>query len=139
MESNDMFTSVSHRASSAYRQVAADTQVHGASPHRLIAVLFSELLAAIATARGALARSDVALKCSAIAKAVRIVDEGLIGGLNLEAGGEVAVNLKAVYGYCMERLVHANLKNDDAALEEVSRLIRSVADAWGDIEGKAHV
>ena len=70
MESNDMFTSVSHRASSAYRQVAADTQVHGASPHRLIADLFSELLAAIATARGALARSDVALKCSAIAKAV---------------------------------------------------------------------
>lgn len=130
-----MFTSVSSRAASAYRRVAAETSVQGASPHQLVELLFDALLQAIANARGALARGDVEGKGQAIGKAVRIIEEGLKAGLNLREGGEIAGNLHALYSYSVQRLTHANLRNDDKALEEVRGLIEPVADSWKQIKG----
>ena len=130
-----MFTSVSSRAASAYKRVAAETSVQGADPHQLVGLLFDALLQSIASARGAMARSDIPAKGKALGKAVRIIEEGLKAGLNLQQGGEVAANLHQLYGYSVLRLTHANLKNDAAALEEVIRLIEPVADSWKRIKG----
>ena len=132
-----MFTSVSSRAASAYKRVAADTGVQGASPHQLVGLLFDALLQSIANARGAMDRNDIATKGAAIGKAVRIIEEGLKAGLNLEQGGELAVNLRGLYGYSVQRLTHANLHNDPAALEEVALLIEPLADAWKQIGGSS--
>ena len=132
-----MFTSVSSRAASAYKRVAAETSVQGASPHQLVGLLFDALLQSIANARGAMDRNDIATKGAAIGKAVRIIEEGLKAGLNLEQGGELAVNLRGLYGYSVQRLTHANLHNDPAALVEVAQLIEPLADAWKHIKGGA--
>ncbi len=40
-----------------------------------------------------------------------------------------------LYTYSVQRLTHANVRNDAAALEEVTRLIEPVADAWKQIQG----
>jgi flagellar secretion chaperone FliS len=132
-----MFTSVSSRAASAYKRVAAETSVQGASPHQLVGLLFDALLQSIANARGALERGDIAAKGEAIGKAVRLIEEGLKAGLNLEQGGELAANLRGLYGYSVQRLSHANLRNDAGALEEVTQLIEPLADAWKQIKGGA--
>ena len=50
--------------------------------------------------------------------------------LNAEAGGELAAQLKALYGYVTLRLTQANLNNDVAALDECVRLIEPVRQAW---------
>jgi flagellar secretion chaperone FliS len=71
----------------------------------------------------------------AIGKAVRLLEEGLKAGLNMEQGGELAQNLRGMYSYCIVRLTHANLRNDAAALAEVSSLIEPVADSWQQIKG----
>lgn len=131
-----MFTSVQSRAASAYRRVAAETSVQTADPHQLVGLLFDALLQSIATARGALQRGDIAAKGAALGKAVRIIEEGLKAALNLREGGEVAANLHALYGYSVLRLTQANLRNDRAALEEVTRLIEPVAESWKLIQGK---
>lgn len=130
-----MFTSVSSRAAAAYQRIATETSVQGASPHQLVGLLYDALLQAIASARGALARGDIAAKGAAIGKSVRIIEEGLKAGLNLQQGGELAANLHSMYGYAIMRLTHANVHNDEAALEEVSRLIEPLADAWKQISG----
>jgi flagellar protein FliS len=52
-------------------------------------------------------------KGRAIGRAVRIVDEGLRAGLNLEAGGRLASDLHELYGYLNLRLTQANLRNDE--------------------------
>ncbi|MBS3996080.1 MAG: flagellar export chaperone FliS [Hydrogenophaga sp.] len=130
-----MFTSVTSRAASAYQRVATETSVQGADPHHLVGLLFDGLLQAIATARGGLARQDVAAKGVAIGKAVRILEEGLKAGLNMRDGGEVAANLRNLYDYSIVRLTHANLRNDEEALAEVARLIEPVADSWKQIKG----
>ena len=133
-----MFTSVQSRAN-AYRRIAAETSVQGASPHHLVGLLYDALLQSIASARGALARKDIEAKGMAIGKAVRIIEEGLKAGLNLEEGGEIAANLFDLYVYSIKRLTQANLHNDEAALVEVTQLIEPLADAWKHIKGGAAV
>ena len=130
-----MFTSASSRAANAYKRVAAETSVQGANPHSLVELLFDALLQSLATARGAIARSDVVTKGQAISKAVRIIEEGLKAGLNVRDGGDLAQNLLALYDYSIGRLTLANLRNDASLLEEVSGLIEPVASSWKLIRG----
>lgn len=117
----------------AYRRVGVETGVAGASPHRLVSLLFDGFMEALAQARGALAQRDAAAKGAAIGRAVRIVEEGLKAGLDTQAGGRLAEDLRALYAYVVVRLTRANLDNDDAALAECQRLIEPVRDAWARI------
>ena len=129
-----MFTSVSTRSASAYKRVSIQTSVEGASPHRLISLLFDALLQALLTARRVLAQGDIEAKGREIGKAIRILEEGLKAGLDDERGGEVAVNLRGVYNYSILHLTKANLKNDDALIAEVIELIQPVSAAWKGID-----
>lgn len=132
-----MFTPVSTRAASAYKTVAAETGVQGADPHQLVNLLFDALLQAMNQARGALERGDMEIKAKALSKAVRILEEGLRGGLNLQEGGELAQRLQAVYAYSVQRLTLANMRNDHAPITEVTQLIEPLAQSWKDIRGSA--
>ena len=128
-----MFNSVSARAANAYRRVGIETTVDGASPHRLISLLFDSLTQAIAGAQGALARGDQPTKGAQIGRAVRLLEEGLKAGLDDDRGGELAGRLRALYDYCIARLTLANLRSDSAALAEVAALIAPVAQGWNEI------
>ena len=128
-----MYTPVSSRAASAYRQVGVQSGVDGASPHMLIKMLFDGLIQSLNAARGALQRGDIPEKGRQIGKAVRIIEESLKGGLSPTQGGEIASNLRALYDYCVGRLTVANVRNDIALVEEVVRLIAPVAQSWNEI------
>jgi flagellar secretion chaperone FliS len=68
-----------------------------------------------------------------VQRAVRILEEGLRAGLDLKTGGTLARDLDDLYAYLGMRLTLANLRNDDAALAEVLRLIQPLAEAWKSI------
>lgn len=128
-----MFTSVSQRSAAAYQRVGVETAVSQADPHKLVSLLFERLLQTVTTARSALQQGNIALKGENISRAVRIIDEGLKPALNLEQGGDIAANLNGLYGYCVLRLSHANLKNDEAALNDVLRVLEPIAQGWNQI------
>ena len=128
-----MYTPVSSRVASAYRQVGVQSGVDGASPHMLIKMLFDGLVQSLNAARGAMQRGEVEEKGRHLGKAVRILEEGLKGGLNAAQGGELAANLRALYDYCVQRLTLANLRNDVSLVEEVVELITPVAQSWDQI------
>jgi flagellar secretion chaperone FliS len=116
--------------SSVYRQIGVETGLTNASPHAMVAMLFNGSLDAIAQARGAIQTGNIETKCKAINKAIQIVQEGLNASLNIEHGGELAQRLNQLYAYITNRLMLANLKSDDAILEECSRLLTPLRDAW---------
>ena len=118
---------------SAYRQVGLETATASATPHKLIEMLFDGFKDAVTRARGALLARQIETKARAISHAARIVEEGLKSALNLEAGGEIAAELNALYAYIAMRLTHANLHNDLEALEECVRLMEPVRAAWAEI------
>jgi flagellar protein FliS len=128
-----MFASAATGSASAYKKVGVETGVDRASPHELVTMLFDGLLLAIASARGALERGDIKTKGQQIGVAVRILEEGLKGALNLDEGGALAANLQTLYAYCVVRLTQANARNDEAALREVAHLIEPVAGSWKQI------
>jgi flagellar secretion chaperone FliS len=120
-----------------YHTVQVDTGVSGASPHRLVEMLFEEFIASCSRARGAMHSGDVQAKGRAIARAVRIVEEGLRAGLNREQGGTLAHDLHELYGYVTVRLTQANLRNDESAVAECAALIQPLYDAWRAIAPQA--
>lgn len=126
-------SNLAYRQAGAYTQVFAATGVLGASPHGLIVMLFDALVGALAEARGAMKSRNIPAKCKAIGRAIRIVDEGLCAGLNMEEGGRLAADLSGLYGYITLRLTQANLHNDEKALDECGKLIEPLRSAWAAI------
>jgi flagellar secretion chaperone FliS len=124
-------------SSNAYRQIGVETAATTASPHQLVTMLFDGFRDSVDQARGAIVAGRIEDKGHAIARALRIVDEGLRAGLNLEAGGRLAADLQSLYDYLMLRLSHANVHNDLAALEECTKLLEPVRSAWIAIAPKA--
>ncbi|RDI08142.1 flagellar export chaperone FliS [Comamonas sp. AG1104] len=128
-----MFSPANARAMSAYRQVGVQSMVDSASPQQLIKMLFDGLLASINAARGAIERGDISEKVRHIGKAVRILQEGLLGALDREKGGELAGNLASLYEYCTTQLTLANARNDARMVDEVAGLVSTVAQGWNEI------
>jgi flagellar protein FliS len=116
-----------------YARVGVETGVSGASPHQLVAMLFAGFIDAVAQAKGALQNGQVELKCSAIGRAARIVDEGLKASLDLTGGGALAADLADLYAYVTLRLTQANLRNDERALDECLQLMQPLREAWTSI------
>lgn len=139
MFSTSPHTGMRTPAAMMYRSVDASTAVDGASPHKLVSMLYQAVTSEIAAARGALARRDVAEKGRAIGHAVRILEEGLIAPLDMAAGGPLAQNLRDLYQYIVYRLTIGNLKSDDAALAECATLARSMSDGWDAIAGQIRI
>jgi len=130
-----MFTTASafgrtHGFANAYARVGVETSVNSASAHKLIELLFNGFMDSIALARGAMRNQQIEAKGNAIGRAAKIIEEGLKAGLNLEAGGRLAEDLNSLYAYVALRLLQANLRNDEEALDECVRLIGPLRDAW---------
>lgn len=130
MFSSTQYPGSQRPSATAYREVGASTALDGASPHKLVSLLYSALASQIAGARGALARRDIAEKGRAIAHAVRIIEEGLNAPLDLQRGGAIASNLRDLYDYMVQRLTLANLRNDDMLLSECARLVETLREGW---------
>ena len=130
-------TSARH-AVNAYSRVGTETGVMIASPHKLILMLFEGARLAVAQAKLHMQRNEIAAKGEAISKAITIIDHGLKASLDLNAGGDLAEKLYALYDYMTSRLVFANLKNELKALEEVGSLLAELHGAWEAI-GDANV
>lgn len=120
-------------AISSYAKIGFESEVLGASPHRLIAMLFDGALREIANARKGILRNDIPAKGASIGRAISIIGEGLSGSLNMEAGGELAQNLRRLYDYMALRLTEGSLKNDVGMLDEVTRLLTELKEGWDGI------
>ena len=121
----------------AYAKVGLETGVVAASPHKLIVMLFDGAIVAINNAKTHMKAGQFEDKGRAITKAVLIVDEGMRGSLDKKAGGEIAANLDALYGYIIQCLMRANLRNDPALLDESLALLTDLKSAWDAIGNTA--
>ena len=128
-----MFSSSGFNRANAYRQVGAHSGVENASPHALIQMLFEGLFQSLNAARGAMERGEIEEKGRHLGKAVRILQEGLAAGVDLDKGGELAGNLKLLYDYSVKQLTHANVHNDVGLVEEVIGVLQPVAQGWKEI------
>jgi len=127
------------RGVGAYATVGLETGVAAASPHKLVVMLYDGVIVSLLSAINNIKSLNVAAKGAALSKAITIIDNGLRASLDKNAGGEIAANLDALYDYMSRRLLHANIKNDIGAIEEVHRLMADLRSAWVEIGDKTGV
>jgi flagellar protein FliS len=120
-----------------YATIHTESVAEDATPHKLIQMLMSGFLMRVNSAKGAISRNDYQEKSVQISKAVGIVG-GLIDGLDMEKGGEIAENLNSLYGYINSRLFEASSENNLEILDEVSGLMKEVESAWNEIPAMYH-
>ncbi|MEQ8861296.1 MAG: flagellar export chaperone FliS [Pseudomonadales bacterium] len=123
------------RAVTAYQNESVQAARY-ASPHSLVAMLIDGAVERVVQARGAMERGLIARKGERIGRAITIVDS-LRASLDVEAGGDIAVNLAALYDYLIRRLLHANVHNDVLALDEAVRLLKEIKAGWDGIADAA--
>lgn len=117
----------------SYAKVSIDANVEAADPHRLVLMLFDGAIVAIVSAQRHMTDGQIAEKGSNISKAINIITNGLKASLDIDSGGDLATRLAALYDYMSERLLWANMHNQQAPLEEVLSLLRGLRDAWAEI------
>lgn len=111
------------------------TEVSTANNVRIVSMLYDGAINFIRIAKNKLEQKDIAGKGLYIVKATAIVAE-LSSSLNMEAGGEIARNLKRLYDYVLDRLIAANIKNDPNALDNAEKILDILRSAWKEIEGR---
>lgn len=115
-----------------YHEVKRRSDIEGASPHRLIQVLFESALERLARARGHILRSEVGAKGEQLGRAISIV-ASLRESLDTGQGGALAANLALLYDYMERRLLQANLESSCEMVDEVSSLLRQIKEGWDNI------
>lgn len=116
-------------ALSQYRGTDVHASVHTATPQQLVLMLLSAAMDRLAAARGCLMRGELSGRLAGISAAMAII-EHLRMSLDPVAGGEISLNLDALYDYMLRRLCQANAGSDGQALEEVMDVLRPIRDAW---------
>ncbi|MBB4011921.1 flagellar export chaperone FliS [Niveibacterium umoris] len=121
----------------AYSRVGLESNVAASSPHLLIVMLFDGAILNVNSAAVSITHGDVAGKGQALSKAIEIISSGLKASLDMNAGGELAQRLAALYDYMVSRLLYANLHNSEPALKEVATLLMELKGAWEAIRDHA--
>tara|TARA_S200000501_G_scaffold227953_1_gene213765 strand:+ start:199 stop:615 length:417 start_codon:yes stop_codon:yes gene_type:complete len=116
----------------SYGEVSVQAGTAYADSVQLIQMLFDGLIDSLSAAEGQIERNEIEAKGESLSRATRIL-LGLQGSLDSEKGGEIAANLADLYDYCTRRLLHANLKNDLEAIQEIKRLVSDVREAWAQV------
>ena len=107
-------------------------QVTTADRLKLVVMLYDGAISFLKTALKYLEKNDMAGKGMYIAKAQDIIDE-LNNSLNLEEGGEIAVNLRKIYNFIYFYLVKANISKDPKMIKEVIGILSTLKEAWEEI------
>lgn len=119
-------------AGARYRNIENSSRVEGASPHKLIAILFEEALRAIEATKIALERGDLARQADRQARALSIL-QALDASLDVERGGEIAANLSVIYREG-RRLIIAGTRDKRPELVDRARaMLADIAGAWDQI------
>jgi flagellar secretion chaperone FliS len=114
--------------SDAYKQQSILT----APPGRLVVMLYDGCIRFLFQSAYAMRQGDRTVSLQRMRKAEAIIDE-LRVTLDHDKGGEIASNLDAIYGFGRSHLLKAWADQDADKIDDVSRLIGELRDAWAQI------
>lgn len=119
-------------AAAKYRGVAVAT----CSPGQLLVMLFDGTLRFIGEANDAMSNRDRARAGDRIGKALAILEE-LSATLDQSQAPELSENLFALYAFCRQHLLEANLLQDPKKLREVATILGPLRESFAVAAGVA--
>ena len=122
------------RASDQYRSMELSSRIESADPHRLVSILYDELLICVDVLAAAAARGQ-ALATNNYAHKARAILLSLQSGLDFDLGGDLAPILAGLYGAISEELEARIVDGNVDRMAELRIAIESVVHAWNEIAG----
>ncbi len=113
----------------AYMNQYQNNQIQTASPEKILIMLYDGAIRFTRQAILAMDAGDRAVQGEKISRVMAIVCE-FSNTLDHEIGGEIAVELDALYNFMTRELTRANLKGDRKALETVEDLLSGLRETW---------
>jgi flagellar secretion chaperone FliS len=114
-------------APQAYKESAVLT----ATPGQLVVMLYDGIRRFLFQATVAMRDGNIEACNNRLQRAEAIIDE-LNATLDMSAG-EVSENLRSLYVFSRGHLMQARIKRSPEMIEEVSKLLDTVGDAWREI------
>jgi len=114
----------------AYQDNTVSTQSKG----RLIVMLYDGAIKFMRLAIKELEANNYEAKGNYINKAQDIINE-LNVVLDMDAGGEIATNLRKLYFFMSNRLSEANIKHDAQMIRDCIKLMEELNQSWKAIAG----
>ncbi|HKN18608.1 MAG TPA: flagellar export chaperone FliS [Dissulfurispiraceae bacterium] len=110
-------------------------KVLGGSPVEMIIMLYDGVIEYLNKAATGTAMRNLQVKLKYIDRTLAIIKE-LNRSLNMDAGGEVAVNLRNLYTHMMVELVLANARNDSDKMLHICGLLKNLREGWIEARNK---
>ena len=110
---------------SQYREM----QVMSASPARLTVLLFEHLEVVLRRAQTAIRNNQIEQRVENLSRGREIVSE-LLGTLDLERGGDIAIDLSMLYGFLLAELVDVGIRRDSVRLGRLVGIVNTLSTAF---------
>jgi flagellar secretion chaperone FliS len=104
-------------------------QVMSASPARLTVLLFEHLEVVLRRAQTAIRQNQIELRVENLGRGREIVSE-LLGTLDLDRGGDIAIDLSMLYGFLLAELVDVGIRRDSVRLGRLIGIVNTLSTAF---------
>lgn len=122
---------MNHRVINAYKNVSNQTAVSEASPLELIVMVYKRLIENLRDAQSQIEKGLDAEQ--SVAKALDLIEKGLMAALDPDRGGDIAKNLAALYDWSTREILTARIKRSPEQLTGVIEVFKSLESAWEEI------
>ncbi|MCC7052703.1 MAG: flagellar export chaperone FliS [Gemmatimonadaceae bacterium] len=106
-----------------------ELQVMSASPARLTVLLFEHLEVVLRRAQTAMRNNQVEQRVTNLGRAREIVSE-LLGTLDIDRGGDIALELSMLYAFLLGELVDVGIRRDAAHLGRLIGIVNTLSTAF---------
>jgi flagellar protein FliS len=113
-----------------------EQEILSANSLQLVHIVYQETITELREARKNMAARKIPQKCANFSQACALIGE-LLSSLDLEAGGEIATRLKALYEYMLAQLLQANIRNLDEPVAQVIGLLSTLDEGWKQLANQA--
>jgi flagellar protein FliS len=119
---------MSYSQANVYRE----REVLTASPEKLVVIVFDHVLANLRRARVAIEAGNIEQRAQAMRRAREGVME-LLTTTDVERGGEMALNLRALYAYAVREFLAVGRTLDIKQLDNITAIIANLREAFATI------
>ena len=116
-----------------YTKVYQKAAVSTLDQKKMIVLLYDGAIKFLSIAANKMNAGDAYEAHTNLIRGKSIVAE-LLASLDLNAGGEIALNLQRLYAYMFNTLIDANLQRDVSRVKEVIELLKQLREAWKVVE-----
>ncbi|TPG21133.1 flagellar protein FliS [Sphingomonas koreensis] len=117
-----------------YRQIDVAGRTAEADPHRLVELLYEELVHALRTLAWATEHRQFAVRSEKATRATAILF-ALEAGLDFDQGGDVAKTLSRLYRGARQTVIEASVGRDPKPFLHVAATLEEIAEAWRSVRG----